>query len=49
MGLLERDSEEDEVVDELRLGLFDTETTVVELEDKTGEPVYRIEGVSLEL
>ena len=46
MGLLERDSEEDEVVDELTLGLLDNESTVVELGDKTGETVYRIEGVS---
>ena len=28
------------------MGLLDNEIIVVELGDKTGEPVYRIEGVS---
>jgi hypothetical protein len=46
MGLLERDSEEDELADRVTMGLFDNETIVVELGDKTGEVVYRIEGVS---
>jgi hypothetical protein len=46
MGLIERDSDEDEVVNELMLGLVDAETMVVELGDETGEPVYRLEGVS---
>jgi hypothetical protein len=40
MGLVERDSKEDELPNELKLGLLDTELIVVEVGDKTGEPVY---------
>jgi|Laugresp1bdmlbsn_1035097.scaffolds.fasta_scaffold235181_1 hypothetical protein len=46
MGLVERDSEEDELPDRVTMGLLDNESIVVELGDKTDEPVYRIEGVS---
>jgi hypothetical protein len=45
MGLLERDSDADELLDRVRIGLLDIDTAGVELEDNTGEPVYTIDCV----
>lgn len=46
MGLVESVSKEDKLPNELKLGLLDTETIALELEDKTGEPVYARDCVS---